>query len=179
MTTKDIVEAILYLNPDTEKLFRASHIISEERNWKAKPHPEYPFINAFKDPRFLVIISTQIHVYLIGDTVKAKGRGSVYNILNLEGFTANHYTLGKTDLTKEIKKSLNEPLYLPHNTMDRIIYMYKEELFIFNRLEMKNTNKYKFFGKWLVTMGTNIYDASNKTYITTADEILKNIYSEF
>lgn len=179
MTTKTIVESILYLNPNTEKLFRASHILSEERNWKAVPHPELPFINAFKNPKFLVFVSTQIHLYLIGDVIKAKGRGSVYNILNLEGFTANHMTLGKTDLLKEIKETLKEPLYLPHNTMDRIIYMTDEELFIFNRMEMKSTNKYKFFGKWHTTMGANIYDMNNKIFCTKAEDIVKAIFSEF
>ena len=42
MTTQDIVEAILYLNQDTEKYFRACHIIDKNRPYKAKEHSEYP-----------------------------------------------------------------------------------------------------------------------------------------
>ena len=72
MTTKDIVEAILSINPNIKSLFAASHIISEERNYTANAHPEYPFLKYFFDPSFIVIISQQIHVFLIGD--KDKGQ---------------------------------------------------------------------------------------------------------
>lgn len=173
MTAKEIVEALLYINPDTEKYFKAAHIIAEERPWKAKPHPEYPFIKAFKDPRFIVFISKQIHVYIIGDIAKGKS----YNIINIEGFSANHLTLSKGNLTNLIKETITEPLYLPNNNMDRIIYMFHEELFIFNRMEMKS--KSSLFSKCEWSIGVNIYDVNNRTYKISALDILKAIYSEF
>ena len=42
MTTKEIVEAILYICPDSYKSFRAAHVINDtDRNWIAKEHNEY------------------------------------------------------------------------------------------------------------------------------------------
>ena len=172
MTTKEITEAILYLNPDTYKHFRAAHIINDsDRQYKPIAHPEYPFINAFKDPRFLIVISKQIHVYIIGE----KSKGKRYNIINIEGFSADHMTLTKSLLTNLIKTTVSEKLFLPYSYQDRIIYMYREELFIFNRQDIKGT----IFSKSEWSLGINIYDASIKTYKTNAWEILKAIYEEF
>lgn len=174
MTTKEITEAILYLCPNSYKHFRASHIINDsDRQYKPMAHPEYPFINAFKDPRFLVIISKRIHVYIIGD--KAAGKGRRYNIIDIEGFSADHMTLTKGDLTAHIKKNVSEKLFLPYSYQDRIVYMYKEELFIFNRQDINGT----IFSKSNWTLGIDIYDASIRSYKTNAYEILKAIYSEF
>ena len=171
MTTKEIVEAILYLNPSTEKYFKASHIISKERNWKAFAHPEFPFINNFKDPKFIVIISKQIHVYLIGDLIQGKR----YNVINIEGFSADHLSITKGVLTDIIKKTVSEKLFLPDNYQDRIIYMHDGELYIFNRLDTKGN----IFSKSKWSLGTDIYSADVKTYETNARDILKAIYSEF
>ena len=173
MTTKEIVEGILYLNPDTEKYFKAAHIISEERNWNAKAHPEFPFIQSFKDPRFIVIIANQIHLYLIGDIAKGKS----YNVLNIEGHTANHLTVSKGQLTNIIKETVNEKLYLPRNNKDRVIYMFHEELFIFNRMDDKKCSLFGGKSRW--TTGVDIYDANIKSYKSSIQEILKAIYSEF
>ncbi len=172
MTTKEITEAILYLNPNTYNQFKAAHIINDsDRNYKPKAHPEYPFINAFKDPRFIVVISKRVHVYIIGD----RSKGQRYNIINIEGFTADHMTLTKGLLTSQIKNTINEKLFLPYSYQDRIIYMYNDELFIFNRQEIKGT----IFSKCEWTLGINIYDASIKSYKTSGYEILKAIYGEF
>ena len=58
MTTEQVVEAVLNINPYTENLFRAAHIINDtDRNWKAKAHPEYKFLKYFFDPKFIIIIS--------------------------------------------------------------------------------------------------------------------------
>lgn len=174
MTTKEITEAILYLNPSTYKHFRAAHIINDsDRQYKPVAHPEYPFISAFKDPKFLVIISKRIHVYIIGE--KAAGKGKRYNIINIEGFSADHMTLTKSNLTGLIKKTVSEKLFLPYSYQDRIIYMHDEELFIFNRQDIKGT----IFSKSEWTLGINIYDASIKSYKTNAWDILKAIYGEF
>jgi hypothetical protein len=173
MTTKDVVEAILYLNPETEKFFRACHLLDDNRAWKPYAHPEYPFIDAFKDPRFLVIISTQIHIYLIG-TESDKKRS--YHIINIEGFHADHMICSKSELTTTIKKVVTEKLFLPRNFYDRIIYMYHEGLFIFNKVNDKG-NLFSKNAEW--SMGVDIYSADARTYKTTANDILKAIYGEF
>ena len=173
MTTKDIVEAILYLNPETERYFRACHILDENRVWKPYAHPEYPFIDAFKDPRFLVIVSTQIHLYLIGDESDKKRS---YHIINIEGFHADHMICSKSELTANIKKMATEKLFLPKTFRERIIYMHHEGLFIFNKVSEKG-NLFSKNAEWSV--GTDIYSADAKTYKTTIQEILKAIYSEF
>jgi len=173
MTTKDVVEAILYLNPETEKFFRACHLLDDNRAWKPYAHPEYPFIDAFKDPRFLVIISTQIHIYLIGGESDKKRS---YHIINIEGFHADHMICSKSELTSTIKKVVTEKLFLPRNFYDRIIYMYHEGLFIFNKVNDKG-NLFSKNAEW--SMGVDIYSADARTYKTTANDILKAIYGEF
>lgn len=173
MTTKDVVEAILYLNPETEKFFRACHLLDANRAWKPYAHPEYPFIDAFKDPRFLVIISTQIHIYLIGGESDKKRS---YHIINIEGFHADHMICSKSELTSTIKKVVTEKLFLPRNFYDRIIYMYHEGLFIFNKVNDKG-NLFSKNAEW--SMGVDIYSADARTYKTTANDILKAIYGEF
>jgi hypothetical protein len=66
MTSKEVVEAILAINPSTYDKFRACHLINDEdRRWTAVGHPEYPFIKYFFDPHFIVIISKRIYVYIV------------------------------------------------------------------------------------------------------------------
>jgi len=184
MTTKEITEAILYLNPDTYKIFRAAHILNDtDRNWKAKEHNEYPFIHAFKDPKFLVIIDMQIHVYIIGDSVDQDKKFKTYHIINIEGFNADHMTRKKAELTNMIKENAKEKKFMPDPFYNRIIYMRPgHKPYIYNRLNLKG-DMFSSKGQW--TFGVNIYDASRKPLqdrdgkLITANDILKNIYDEF
>lgn len=173
MTTKDVVEAVLYLNPETERFFRASHILDDNRVWKPYAHPEYPFIDKFKDPRFLCIISTQVHLYLIGEESDKKRS---YHIINIEGFHADHMICSKSELTSQIKATVTEKLFLPKTYRDRIWFGWHEELFIFNKVNDKG-NLFSKNAEW--TMGVDIYSADVKTYKTTTNDIMKAIYSEF
>ena len=171
MTTQDIVEAILYLNQDTEKYFRACHIIDKNRPYKAKEHSEYPFINAFTNPHFIMIVSQRIHLYIIGE----QSKGRTYNIINIEGFNADHLTLSKTELTKHIKETVSEKVFLP-KYIDRIVYLYNDTTYIFNKTNPQGTIFNKN-GEW--SIGTDIYSMDNKRFKTNANDILKAIYSEF
>ena len=177
MTAQDITEAILSINPNVEPLFRAAHIISDDRKYGPKGHPEYPFLKYFHDPKFIVIISKQIHVYLVGD----KDKGKKYHILNIEGYHADHMILGLRELTGVIKQTVNEKLFLPNNFYDRIIYMHNEELFIFNRVNALNCSMFTGKSKW--TFGTRadtIYDVDYEATVsernTSAYKILDQIY---
>lgn len=171
MNTKAITEALLFQSPELEKFFKASHIISRERNWKAKKHDEFYFLNKFKDPRFIVVITNQVHVYIIGDESRKKS----YNIINIEGFNADHLVISKGELISLIKKTVSEKQFLPDNP-NRIIYMYHEVLFIFNRTNDNNKN---MFSKSRWSLGTDIYSADARTYTTDARQILQAILSEF
>lgn len=172
MNTKSIVEAMLFQSPETEKFFKAAHIISRERNWKAKKHDEFYFLNKFSNPRFIVVINNLVHVYIIGDESHKKN----YNIINIEGFTANHLVITKGELIKLIKDTVSEKLFLPNNHSNRIVYMYQEVLFIFNQVD--STQKGMFStSQW--SLGTNIYEVGAKTYKTDARQILQAMLSEF
>lgn len=177
MTAQDITEAILNINPSVKPLFIAAHVISEDRLWEGKAHPEYPFIKYFFDPKFIVVISKQIHIYIIGD----KDKGNKYNVLNLEGYHADHMIINKNELTGIIKETVNAKLFLPNNFYDRIIYMHNEELFIFNRVTALNCSMFTTKSKWTVGADT-IYDVNYEATIkernTNAYEILNEIYSE-
>lgn len=177
MTSEQAVEAILSINPYTEPLFRAAHILNDtDRNWKAKAHPEYPFLKYFFDPKFIVIISKQIHVFLIGD----KDKGKTYHILNFEGYNVEHRVMTFTELTHYIKDIVSEKLFLPNNFYDRIIYMHNEELFIFNRVSALNCNMFTSRSTW--TFGTSadtMYDVDHERSTErkiTAYNILEEIY---
>lgn len=177
MTTKEVVEALLSIDYRLEKLFIAIHVIAKpDRNWKAKAHPEFPFVKNFFNPKFIVIISTQIHIYIIGD----KAKGNKYHILNLEGYHADHMVINKNELNRLIKSTVKEKLFLPNNFYDRIIYMTHEELFIFNRVSSLNCNMFTSKSKWSV--GASIYDVNMESKIkernTNAQEILNEIYKE-
>ena len=179
MTTKDIVEAILSINPKIKPLFAASHIISDERRYKQKGHPEYPFLKHFFDPSFIVIISQQVHVYLVGD----KDKGRKYHIINIEGYHADHMVITLGELTNYIKNTVDEKLFLPNNFYDRIIYMHGEKLFIFNRVNALNCSMFTGKSKWTYgTQADTIYDVDYESTInernTNARTILKQIYNE-
>ena len=85
------------------------------------------------------------------------------------------------DLTEYIKDTVKAKLFLPNNFYDRIIYMHKERLFIFNRVNALNCNMFTNKSKW--TFGTRadiIYDVDYEAKIndknTSATEILNHIY---
>lgn len=178
MTTEQVVEAVLNINPYTENLFRAAHIINDtDRNWKAKAHPEYKFLKYFFDPKFIIIISKQIHVYLVGD----KDKGKTYHIINIEGYHADHMIIALGELTKVIKKTVSSKLYIPDNFYDRIIYVTNEELFIFNRVTALNCNMFTSKSKWTFGISADtIYDVAYEDNIseknTSATQILEQIY---
>lgn len=179
MTSQDIVEAILSINPDVKPLFTAAHIISKERQYGPKGHPEYPFLKNFFDPKFIVVISKQIHVYIIGD----KDKGKKYHIVNIEGYHADHMVMTLKELTGVIKETVNAKLFLPNNFYDRIIYMHNDELFIFNRVNALNCNMFTSKSKWTFgQLASTIYDVDYESTIgeknTNAYEILNEIYKE-
>lgn len=177
MTAQDITEAILSINPKVESLFRAAHIISDDRKYGPKGHPEYPFLKHFFDPKFIVVISKQIHVYIIGD----KDKGKKYHIVNIEGYHADHMVITLRELTGLIKTTVNEKLFLPNNFYDRIIYMHNEELFIFNRVNALNCSMFTGKSKWTYgNSASTIYDVDYEATIkernTSAYKILDQIY---
>lgn len=177
MTTQDIVEAILSINPNVKPLFKAAHIISEERQYGPKAHSEYPFLKFFFDPKFIVVISKQIHVYIIGD----KDKGKKYHVLNIEGYHADHLVITLKELTEIIKTTVSEKLFLPNNFYDRIIYMHNEELFIFNRVNALNCSMFTGKSKWTYgNSASTIYDVDYEATIsernTDARKILDQIY---
>lgn len=178
MTSQDVVESILAINPNTYAQFRACHFINDtDRKWTAKAHPEYPFLKYFFNPHFIVIISKRIHVYIVGD----KDKGRKYHILNLEGYHADHMNIGLNELTGLIKDTVSEKIFLPNNFYDRIIYMHSEELFIFNRVTALNCNMFSSRSKWTFGISADtIYDVGYESNInernTTAKEILTQIY---
>lgn len=177
MNAQDVTEAILSINSNLVPQFRAAHIITDERQYTAKPHPEYPFLKYMFDPKFIIIISKQIHVYLVGD----KDKGKKYHIINIEGYHADHLVIGLRELTKLIKTTVNEKLFLPNNFYDRIIYIHNEELFIFNRVDKLSCSMFTSKSKW--TFGNRadtIYDVDYEATInernTSASDILEQIY---
>ena len=118
-----------------------------------------------------MVVTNQVHVYIIGEIAK----GKTYNIINIEGFHADHMVISKGELINLIKKTVTEKLFLPDNP-NRIIYMHGEVLFIFNKIGDTNKN---LFSKSQWTMGTDIYDVEARQYETDANKILKAIMSEF
>ena len=175
MTAKDITEAILSINPKTEPLFRAAHVIADDRPCIAKAHPEYPFLKYFFDPKFIIVISKQIHVYIVGD----KDKGKKYHIVNIEGFNADKLTLSLKELTSMIKETVNTKLFLPSSFYDRIIYMHDEELFIFNRVSALNSNMFTSRSNWTFGTTAEVYDVDHEFATSkniTAYQILEQIY---
>lgn len=170
MTTKDVVEALLFLNPESRPILTAAHILSEKNNWQAKEHPELTFMRYFKDPRYLWIIESQIHVYIIGDPV-AK---NMYNILNIEGYDVDHLLISKQQLREEIKSAVSEPRFLPDPGFKRFIFSNGKMLYIFNRFDEK---KFVARSKW--TIGTNIYDAGAPEYDISINNLFREIEDEF
>lgn len=186
MKTKTIVEGILYAsgnNPIVRTCFEICHVINEkDRNWESRPHVELFYLDNFKTPSFLMIVDKQLHVYIIGD--KAKGR--TYNIINIEGFFAEHYTMSKTNLRSKIYQEAKDSaknLYLPECLCQRIIFInpnYKtnilkeEDIYIFNRQGIKGT----LFTKSTWSIGIDMYSVNQPEYETTAGDILKAIFTE-
>ena len=175
MTAQDIAEALQAINPISELGLRAAHVIEyPDRDWKPRAHPEYPFLKYFFYPKFIVIVSQQIHVYIIGE----KEKGNKWHIINLEGFHADHFVMSQRELTHLIKATVSVKIFMPDNIYDRIIYIDGEELFIFNRL---NCNMFTSKSKWSIGAAA-IYDVDSEAKIkernTNAYEILNEIYKE-
>jgi len=172
MTTKDIVEAMLYINKSTYKAFRIGHVINDrDRNWKAKQHDEYIFLKAFTNPKFLIIIEKQIHIYIIGDKFDKRK----YNIINLEGHHADHMVLSKNELIGEIKATYKNDTFLPANLYERIIYIDNGSIGIFNRFCGKGT----LFSKSEWTVGVDMYSMDAPRYTKSGHDILKEITDMF
>ena len=179
MTAQTATEALLYLNPGIESKLRAVHVLSKDRPWTAKAHPEYAYMKYFHNPKILEIISKQIHIYIIGDLDYKNGNR--FHIINLEGFHADHMILTKKELTELIKETVKTPLFLPNNFYDRIIYINGESLFIFNRVSALQSNMFSNKSKW--TIGADViydaeYELSIKEKNTNATEILNEIYED-
>ena len=183
MTTKEITEAILFQCPDVYPIVYAMHVLSEDRQWIAKEHKEFPFIKYFTDPKFIVIIDKQIHIYIVGDADKKKSSSVRYkrHIINLEGYHADYMVLSRNELSAKIKETAKEKLFLPDGFYDRIIYMHKDECAVFNRVTALNSPMFTTKSKWTVGADT-IYDATFESKVkeknTNAYEILNEIYAE-
>jgi hypothetical protein len=114
MKTKDLVEGLLYINPRLERYFKAANIISKERNWKPVQHNEIGFINKFKDPKFIVVVETQIHVFLFGDPyIDEYGSEKGFHVYMIEGFNCKHTAVNRNRLIGEIKAITTEERFLP------------------------------------------------------------------
>lgn len=176
MTSKSIVEALLYVCPDLETPLRAGHVLQDNRKWEAKEHIEYPYIKYFTNPKTIIIISKQIHIYIIGDVEKNTFR----HIINIEGYNSTHNVWNKKELTEDIKGKVKQKLFLPNNFYDRIIYIYKENVYVFNRISALNCNMFTNKSKWSV--GADYYSVDAESRIkernTNAQEILDEIYKE-
>ena len=170
MTTKDVVEGLLYVCPKAAVPLWVANVISDERFWGAVEHKELTFMRYFLDPRFLIIVESQIHVYIIGDPV-AK---NAYNIINIEGFHVDHFVISKQQLREEIKSAVSEPRFLPDAYVKRIIFMHDQDLYVFNRFDDK-----KLLSKTQWTIGTDIYDANAKGYSISINDLFREIEDEF
>lgn len=176
MTTKDITEGILYLtNNEAMSMFRASHIIDDKaRNWQAREHKEFPCLNDFYDPKFIVIISTQIHIFIFGTYTKNRN----INVLNVEGYNVTHCTLNKGTFFDRIKEIMADREYLPTPYIERIIAMnMKGETYVFNKMEVRKN----FFTKSYWSVGVDYYDVAKiqtkQKY--TATDVLNELYEDF
>lgn len=176
MKTKDLVEGILFMNPALEIFFKAAHIIDhkdESRDWKPVEHKEIGFINKFTNPKFIVIVETQIHVFMIGDPYTDEyGNGKGFHVYIIEGFNCKHTAIDKNKLLGEVKNRTKEDRFLPDGYMKRIIYMDTKSVYIFNKIDGKSS----LFGKATWSMGTNVYNVDVPAYTTSAETILKQCY---
>ena len=186
MRTKTVVEGILYVSGNNRLVrnaFEICHIINEtDRNWQSKPHIELFYLDNFKRPYFLMVVDKQLHVYVIGD----KAKGKTYNIIGIEGFSAEHYTMSKGDLRNKIYQDAKESrqLYLPEGFNQRIIFVKPDydmhslsdkDIYCFNRQSISGT----LFSKSTWSIGPNVYSVTQPEYNTTASSILQAIFTEF
>lgn len=175
MRTKDLVEGILYMNPTLRLLFEAAHIIDKDRDWKPVEHNEIGFIHKFRDPKFIVIVETQIHVLMMGDPyIDEFGNERGFHVYIIEGPNCKHTAIDKKKLIEEVKAITNQERFLPEGYMNRIIYMDTNNVCIFNKMDGKNN----LFGKSKWSLGSNIYDVSIPSYDTSADVILRQCYEQ-
>lgn len=186
MITKTVVEGILYVSGNNrlvKNAFEICHILNDtDRNWQSKPHIELFYLDNFKQPYFLMIIDKQLHVYVIGE----KSKGQTYNIIGIEGFSSEHYTLSKGEFKNKIKKDANEnrKLYLPEGFNQRIIFikpdynrnmLTDDNIFCFNRQSANGT----LFTSSTWSLGPNVYSVTQSEYKTSANDILNEIFKEF
>ena len=178
MKTKELVEGILYMNPTLELLFRAAHITNnEDRNWKPVEHNEIGFIHKFTAPKFVVIVETQIHVFIFGDPYTDEfGNERGFHVYIIEGPNCKHTAVDKKKLIDEVKLLTSQERFLPEGYMNRIIYMDAHGLlYIFN----KSDGKSNFFSKSTWTYGTDIYKVEpNNQEPMSAEKILKECYTQ-
>ena len=182
MKTQEVIEGLLYISNNKEltiSCLTACHILnSSDRNWKPIQHGEFHFLEEFKYCSYLILIDKQIHLYLLGN----RSKGRTYNILNIEGFSCEHFILSKSDLIQLIKEEskATDKLYLPEGFSQRVIYLQPDytnntcKSYIFNREASDSTLFRK--SKW--SLGTNIYSADQPEYTTKCDTILKEILGE-
>ena len=186
METKLVVEALLSVASDTEYMSNAlygCHILNDtDRNWSPNPHSEYPWITAFTNPYFLMVVDKQVHVYVIGN----KDKGKTYNVLNIEGYSCEHWTLAKSGIIKNITDSIKESQrqFLPSPISQRIMLLtpwregysmkFEDNIYIFNR-QARDDNMLKK-SKW--SIGLDIYSTNQPEYTTSVAEILKECFKE-
>ncbi len=187
MKTKEITEGLLYVAQDERYMrmcLEICHVLNDrDRNWSSSEHTEFHFLDSFRNPYFLMFVDKQIHLYLIGD----KAKGKTYNILNIEGYDTELFTMAKSAINKEIVDTLRESRkqFLPSPLSQRIIFInslkgefsgkFEDlDIYIFNRSE--NDDNILKKGKW--TLGLDMYSAGQREYITSVSEILKECLKE-
>lgn len=179
MRTQEVIEGLLYKIYNKEeaiKNLKTCHILSKERNWQAKEHEEFYFLDKFLDPYYLIVIDKQIHVYIIGE----KSKGKSFNILNIEGFNTELWNMSKGDLVEKIKETVkwSNNQFLPNNIFQRIVfidnYRNNSEIFCFNRIAIDDRILKK--SKW--SIGSDIYNMSNPEYKTSGIEIIKEMLKD-
>jgi len=186
MKTQQLVEGILYASGDhtiVRECLLLCHILNDsDRHWKSTPHVELFYLDAFKRPYFLYVVDKQLHVYIIGQ----KAKGKTYNIINIEGFSAEHMTISKSELKDHIYQAAKDSknLYLPNSHHQRIVFIKpdyskdtldEDSLFVFNRQSTSGT----LFSRSMWSLGSNVYSASVSEYETSANNILQAIFTEF
>ena len=176
MTTRDVIEELLYMCPHTYKTLWELKVLSKERNWSARHHEELTFMRYFQNPMFLEIIESQMHIYIIGDPL---GK-NLYNILEIEGFAVDHLIISKQQLLEEIKTTVSEPRFMADPYVKRVIFIKylpdgRTDSYIFNRFDDKKFLSTK--SSW--SLGVDIYDADAKTYEFGINQLFKAILDEF
>ena len=168
MQTRDIIEELLFLNPDVlfQKKLTAAHIGS---NFSPKQHIEYHFLERwFKKPDILVLIDIRIHVYIIGKKVKSE-----YKIIEVNGSTSSLLSMKKSDFVTYLKKIVTEQTYLPEPFVQRVIWMADTPV-VFNRIGYNENLLHS--ADW--SLGADYYKANKITYKAKLLDIIKACLKE-